>query len=304
MGRAALLLLLTLAACTPYRPAIRTDIPLVWGLRWEADSRPDSAELAGLQALGARHLLIELGVAATTDGLPVLMLPDASAWQALGRCLADSGWRVSLALYTSPTRPLFRQPVSPDRWLDHLGQELTERLLPQLEGLPLERLVLGLDWRPLEPYDRPWQRLTDRLRRELATRWNQPIALTYGADARRLGRVSIWASFDEIGFIYPPQESRPPTELRRQHRQADSLCAAWGKPLFVAQANLIGPRKAEQLETRLSFWSDSLPHRGLTLNTIYPRSIWRDSTTWFGVATDSLFRLRAAQLLQTQMRPE
>ena len=301
MHRAALGLVLgLLAACSPYRPPTRADIPLVWGLRWDADSRPDSADLAALHAIGARHLLIELPVASGPHGLPVLLMPDSTAWRGLRKQLTASPWRLSLALYASPTRPLFTEPAPPDRWLDHLGQELTNRLLPQLAGLPLDRLVVGIDWRPLEPYAQPWQRLTDRLRRELAARFPQPVALTYGADARRLDRSSLWGSFDEIGLVYPPQESRSPTELRRQHRQADSLCAAWGKPLFVVQANLIGPRKAEELEARLSFWSDSLPHRGLTLNTIYPRSTWADSNPWFGGAADSQFQVRVRHLLRSQ----
>lgn len=287
-----LLTCLLLTACH-FAPEYRADVPLLWGMRWDDEAIPAQeveADCRALRQIGADALMIEFLMAPDSAGLPRLLLPDSAEWPALRGPLESGGFRLSVSLNHGTRHPLFTHPAPPDLWLARLEQEISQRLLPRLAGLPLERLCLGTDFRPLEPYAQDWGRTIGRLRAELATRFHQPVKLTYAAAAERLEKASFWSWCDEIGLIYPPRQERQPSDLRRLHRLADSVCREHDRPLFVAQANLIGPDKTTQIEQRLSFWPDSLRHKGLTLNTLFHRSIWSDSSHYYGAANDTAFR--------------
>lgn len=274
---------LGLFACQPLE---RPHVPMLHGLRLEIPPNNLSVCAEKLKNdFACRELSVELMVVADSGtGLPKISRTSLVEVSRLFLGLQRYDFSYTIQLHHSNFRPLFfpDQKIDAETWFSAYEKEIREELLPRLASAKVNRLSLGTYFEPLESETKHWQALFQSVRQ--ATK----IPLLYVASVERAGKIRFWESCDEIGIFYQTSiEQNDKVYAREWNEKLSALARKEKKPLFVAQANLIGENKLIQLENRLRFWDQDVALKGLVVNNIFPIPAVCDTNTYFGLAKDT-----------------
>ncbi|MBX3101560.1 MAG: hypothetical protein KF690_03535 [Bacteroidetes bacterium] len=260
-------------------PIERQEVPVWLGLRLNRNSSPDTfrKDLAAIQALGGRGLAIELLVEPDSTGLPRLSPQSLQEWEVLVPILREKPLPLTLVFTHDQFHPLFQQWDHSRRvpWFRQFGQVLI-RFLEQIpQELAPERVVAGNRFDRIAHYRVEWDSLFLRLRPHTRAR------LTYAAHLPEIERFHSWNHCDEIGVNYPDSDADNQKMLAQERNpQLAALAQRYGKPIFIANANLIGDQKLLKLKNRLRFYGDA-QLSGLVLNNIFPQTVLTDTSSYF-----------------------
>jgi hypothetical protein len=270
-------------ACQPLE---RPNVPVLHGLRLEMppNNLSDCAEKLK-NDFTARELSVELMVVADSGtGLPKISRTSLVEVSRLILGLQRYGFSYTIQLHHSNFRPLFfpDQKINAETWFTAYEKEIREELLPRLASAKVNRLSLGTYYEPIESETKHWQALFQSVRRVTK------IPLLYVASVERAGQIRFWQSCDEIGIFYQTSiEQNDKVYARKWNEKLSALALKEKKPLFIAQANLIGENKQIQLENRLRFWDENVSLNGLVVNNIFPIPAVCDTNAYFGLGQDA-----------------
>jgi hypothetical protein len=284
----ALLCFLALASCGFFacQPLERPNVPLLQGLRLELPPNDLSVCAQKLKNdFACRELSVELMVVAdSSTGLPKISRTSLVEVSRLFLGLQKYDFSYTIQLHHSNFRPLFipDQKINTDAWFAAYQKEIQEELLPRLASAKVNRIALGTYFEPLESQTKHWQALFRSVRQV------SRIPLLYVASVERAGQIGFWQSCDEIGIFYQTSiEQNDKVYARKWNEKLSALARREQKPLFIAQANLIGENKLVQLENRLRFWDKNVNLKGLVINNIFPVPAVCDTNAYFGLANDN-----------------
>lgn len=269
-------------ACQPLE---RPNVPILQGLRLEIPPNDLSVCAENLKNdFASRELSVELMVVADSGtGLPKISRTSLVEVSRLFLGLQKYDFSYTIQLHHSNFRPLFfpDQKFNTEAWFSAYEKEIREELLPRLASAKVNRLTLGTYFEPIESETKHWQALFQSVRQVTK------IPLLYVASVERAGKIRFWQSCDEIGIFYQTSiEQNDKVYAREWNEKLSALALKEKKPIFVAQANLIGENKLIQLENRLRFWDEDVVLKGLVVNNIFPIPAVCDTNTYFGLAKD------------------
>ncbi|MFW5658746.1 MAG: glycoside hydrolase family 113 [Bacteroidota bacterium] len=213
-----------------------------------------------------------------STALPYIQRTGRSQLTKLLPILQELDLQPSIAIIESPDEPLyFRDTTDFNRWFAHYYFELN-RVLERTAGHPLQRLIIGNEFKELER--RPaqeWHHLTDSLRAFCDAK------LVYSTTPERVRNVNIWPLVDEIGIAYLPVADG---SLKRAHRtwheDISDLVRTYEKPIYISHANVIGDHKLLQFKNKTRFWDEAVRVNGINLNTVYSTTVLNDTSQYFG----------------------
>lgn len=257
----------------------REDVPLIWGIRYEGH---DAAEWIPRNLdYGADHWMIEIPMVA--DSLHLPRIPDLPL-AVLGEAIEEAQIQYSIAFTTLSGPELFpnEKPINPDQWFPQLEAEILSFL--NHFKLGPERIVVGNDWKETESYDTDWRQLFTAVKKE------SQAQVGYGWRGDRKEMPDWLDACDFFALEYPPLAESDPRPYAVQNNPKMGRCAdSLGIPLFIYRGNLMGKDRVPGLKNRLRFWPTSLHVQGFVANSMYPKLPPLDSSSYFGVMTDTAF---------------
>jgi hypothetical protein len=266
----------SLLSCGPLE---QQAVPISLGIRLGGTAQPRQLQqsIAQLQRLGTRRLQVELLIEPDSSGLPIISPPSLQEWARIKPLLRERQLLITLSFtgHTDAPQNLWGQWLHSRRgqWFAQYTAELVAFLREQ-KDLKLERVVVANHFDNISSYSyQPeWIQLITQVRATVAAR------VTYAANSLEANRFPAWAACDEIGINYVNTETDNQKVLAQERNaQIRSLAEKYQKPVYLAQANLIGPNKLSKLKNRLRFYKDQ-PLSGLCLNHIQPHTVLQDTT--------------------------
>ncbi len=213
-----------------------------------------------------------------STALPYIQRTGRSQLTKLLPILQELELQPSIGIIESSDEPLyFRDTTDFNRWFAHYYFEL-DRVLERTTGYPLQRLIIGNEFKELErrpPHE--WRHLTDSLRALSKAK------LVYSTTPERVRNVNIWPLLDEIGIAYLPVADG---SLKRAHRawheDISELVRTYDRPVYISHANVIGDDKLLQFKNKTRFWDEEVRVNGINLNTVYGTTVLSDTSKYFG----------------------
>ena len=285
--RLALLLSLFAAmvmpSCKP-QPLELQDVPIMGNAQWDAmgDTALLQADLAALKGQGIHDFVLTLPLEAdSTGGRPRWPLA-ADALPAVARQVRAEGFSLHLVWLVANRKAAFPSGAVPhERWFPRFTA-LSDSLL--LLAQP-ERLVVGTDLVELAD-EEEWCAWASALRQH-----HPGVKLSYGASLEDLDAATWTHCMDELALAWtPPADGNPFAYCRDHHHAAGLKAQELGLPILIFQTNLLGQEKADQFAARLRYWPAGTEINGLILNTLYSRTVFQDSTSYYGLAKEQACR--------------
>ena len=262
----------------------RQNVPLSFGFRLEIQPNPLQIKTCVEEMkkdFSAKTLTLELMVVGdSATGLPKISRTSLVEFSRLILGLQSYDFSFSILLHHSNFRPLFLENNKIDtlQWFAEYEREIIEELLPRLKGVKVNRLGLGTYYEPLESATESWKKLFANVRKKTG------IPLLYVSAVEQAEKIRFWQGCDEIGIFYQTSiEQNDKVYAQKWNAKLSALALREKKPLFIAQANLIGENKLIQLQNRLRFWDDDVSINGLVINNIFPCPAPCDSNAYFGL---------------------
>lgn len=272
----ALALLAMVVACGPIE---QQQVPMWLGLRLNrtVDLATFSQDLAALQQYKAQGLSIELLVEPDSTGLPRLSPMSLQEWARVQPLLLRQPVPLTLVFTHDQFQPLLarwdhrsRQP-----WFAQYRQQLLGFLHTLPKPLQPYRVVVANRFDRIAHYRQEWDTLL------LALRPHTKALLTYAAHLPEADRFHSWQHCDEVAVNYSDVDVDNQKALAQDRNpQLARLAQRYGKPIFIANANLIGDQKLLKLKNRLRFYGET-PLSGLTLNNLFPQTVLTDTNAHF-----------------------
>jgi hypothetical protein len=277
----------------------RSGIPVSFSFRIDEPVSSDirRRDFQRLDSLGVERVYLELIVEPHEDTLlPKINRYCLTQLSDLLPQIRKRGYELGLILNHSKFKPLFPSDSLPpaEQWFRSYRQEIG-RMLKRCEGYPVQRLVLGTEFRPWEDRLHAWRQLTARL--DTATQ----AQLIYTAEAPRIPTVALWPAVDAIGVSYiPSPRGNPKVSCRKWNRAIAETARKHDKPVFISHTNLIGQDKLIKFKNRLRFWHEDVRLSGVNVNTIYPVSVLTDTTKYFGMKTEQATKAYIGRYMRGQ----
>lgn len=282
----ALPLIFVLLACACTAPLERQQVPIYTLMRVD-DATPGLAMDANVQAMeawGITRLIIDIPLELNySDSTPMLGTPVMQSLDTvLSSCVRLGIDTIGISFTTLSHNRLFPEGQISDSgvWLSAFCR-LADSVKSRLGKVHVSRVLIGSDWIAAEDAG-----LVPLLLDSLRIRWQVPVS--YQIDLRRVSETDIWKTSDEVALnaFFSPNPDSIRRDARIWNRKAGDTIAGSGKPVFIAQSNLLDIEKLLCFKNHLRFWPKEVIMNGIVLNSMYNRVPMADSTTYFGIAGD------------------
>jgi len=273
-----LIALISLGSCR--QPQLeREDVPLMWGIRFEGE---DAASWINPNLdYGAKEWMIEIPIHA--DSLLLPTIPNLP-FEPLVAGLKRAQISYNLAFTTVSEGELFPPEFTQvnKAWFTQLEKEVISMVgrMPY----PPKRIVLGNDWQATESASEEWRTTIHALQAKIQT------LVGYGWRGDRTTTPDWLEECDFFALEYPPLAESDPRPFAVQNNPKMAICAdSLQLPLFIYRGNLMGKDRVPGMKNRLRFWPPTVPLEGFVANSMYPKLPPLDSSSYFGVMTDTAF---------------
>lgn len=282
-----LLAIFFLAACDTVELE-RQEVPVIMGVSPDAyeGQLPLLGSISRLRDDGYSELMVHIPLRADSMELPELFEGQMSHLIQWSEECRSAGIRLHLGFFALKERDLFPSSMTLPRadWFGRLETLVDAVMSAAGEPAPLS-FSIGEDFTFEEEEAEAWRELLNKLREKYPD-----TDFYYSASIDRLHKVGFWDATDKVGVSYPPiPVFGALTWHRDMNKAAGKLADSLSIPVFISRSNLIGEDKVRQFRNRLYLWPSGTEIEGLVVNSIYSRIPLIDETSYYGLATDTLF---------------